>query len=185
MRVSFTIGIALIALVFLSQSANGQTRIWDGGGLTNNWSEAANWSDDTAPVNGNGVLFDSTSTKNCIIDIAALFPNSVINVNAGYNGTISVAAGVNVQFGFNTTIAGGTLNLADGFFDIGGTSGLFTLNGGTINAGSGPLTIRLFFQNGGTFNGSTGTIRPGSDRSSGIADQMANSYLCLFAVVRC
>jgi len=35
------------------------TTTWDGGGADNNWTTAANWSDDTAPVTGDTLVFDS------------------------------------------------------------------------------------------------------------------------------
>jgi hypothetical protein len=49
-------------------AANGPYRTWDGGGTTNNWSEAANWSGNLAPATTELVTFDGTSTKYCTID---------------------------------------------------------------------------------------------------------------------
>ena len=43
---------------------------WDGGGATNNWSEAGNWSGDLVPAAGDNVTFDATSTKNATIDVS-------------------------------------------------------------------------------------------------------------------
>ena len=37
----------IAALLVCAANANGATRTWDGGGTTNSFSEAANWTDDT------------------------------------------------------------------------------------------------------------------------------------------
>jgi hypothetical protein len=44
-------------LVFTSQSASAAEITWDGGGSDNNFSTAANWSGDTAPGNGDSIVF--------------------------------------------------------------------------------------------------------------------------------
>ncbi len=62
--------------------------VWDGGGATNNWSEAANWVDDVKPGAGDDVLFDATSVKYAIIDEAVAVAS--LTVTAAYTG-----AGVN------------------------------------------------------------------------------------------
>lgn len=56
------VAIVTLAIVFCSShNASAGTRTWDGGGATNNWSEAANWSGDTVPDAGDDVVFDTTS----------------------------------------------------------------------------------------------------------------------------
>jgi len=42
-------------------------KTWDGGGVDNNWSTAANWSPDGVPDCDDDVLFNSTSAKTCNI----------------------------------------------------------------------------------------------------------------------
>ncbi len=66
------------------------TRTWDGGGVTNNWSDAANWSGDVVPTSDDSAVFDSTSTKNCTIDVNIPGP-LLINLNAGYSGALTMA----------------------------------------------------------------------------------------------
>src|SRR5258708_4703611 len=63
-KVSLVITPAILIAVFLSlsHSVTAVNRTWDGGGLTNNWSEAANWSGDIVPGSGDIAIFDGTST---------------------------------------------------------------------------------------------------------------------------
>ncbi|HUS83960.1 MAG TPA: hypothetical protein VMX56_02360, partial [Anaerolineales bacterium] len=65
---------------------------WDGGGTTNNWSEAANWSLDVVPGSADTATFDGTSIKPATID--ASINVGGINISAGYTGTITQANGV-------------------------------------------------------------------------------------------
>ena len=69
------------------------TRTWDGGGSTNNWSEAANWSGDVVP-NGDAVLFNASSSKNATVD--GSFSNNVADftVSSGYTGVITQSNGL-------------------------------------------------------------------------------------------
>jgi|GEM_PF-805663 len=98
--VIFTVGFLFPQLSFAA------TRTWDGGGSTNNWSEAANWSDDTAPVAADTATFNATSTKNATIDQA--FSVTLLQMNTGYTGTITQAAdlthsGASADFVHDTT----------------------------------------------------------------------------------
>ncbi len=72
-------------------------KLWDGGGLTNNWSEAANWCGNVLPDSGSVIVFNGTSSKNAIVDINANV-NS-FNLNAGFGGTIAIAAGMTPRDG--------------------------------------------------------------------------------------
>jgi subtilisin-like proprotein convertase family protein len=78
------------SLEICTGSTAGGTAIWDGGGTTNNWSEGTNWVGDTVPQATDTVLFDTTSTKNALLDAA--FPGTVSNaiINTGYTGTITM-----------------------------------------------------------------------------------------------
>lgn len=57
--VSLVLALSALA-VWTPGKALAATRTWDGGGSDNLWSTAANWSSDTAPVNGDTVAFDLT-----------------------------------------------------------------------------------------------------------------------------
>ncbi len=45
-----------VALGVTSGNAFAEVRTWDGGGVDNNFATAANWSDNTAPVNGDSIV---------------------------------------------------------------------------------------------------------------------------------
>jgi len=66
------------------------TRTWDGGGLTNNWSEAANWSSDTAPTAADTALFDSTDATDVTVDSDILIGG--LTVTSGYGGTLNLGS---------------------------------------------------------------------------------------------
>lgn len=61
-------------------------RIWDGGGTDGKWSTAANWSGDIVPDSAARVLFTSTSTKNCTLDMHG--KAATIAFTGGYTGTL-------------------------------------------------------------------------------------------------
>src|SRR5687767_10216050 len=63
------------------------TKTWDGGGATNNWSEAANWSGDTVPLAADTVVFDTTSVKNVTVDFNITV--AAFQIASGYSGVIS------------------------------------------------------------------------------------------------
>src|SRR5258707_3350956 len=83
------VGILMICTGFFIVSSTARaalvTKTWDGGGATNNWSEAANWSGDAVPVAGDNVTFDATSTKNATIDVNINV--ATIFIAGGYTGT--------------------------------------------------------------------------------------------------
>ncbi len=130
------------------------TRTWDGGGATNNWSEDANWTGDVAPVSGDAVVFDGTSTKDAVVDVD--FSIASLQIIAGYSGIIS-------QGNSNLTIGGiyeqlsGTFTGSTGGLSIGST---FTLNGGSFTAPTGTLSIpsNMTIASGASFNPNGGTL---------------------------
>jgi len=73
-------------------------RTWDGGGATNNWSEAANWSHDTLPAADEGVTFDAYSQKGCTIDAEVTV--SDFYISGSYNGIITQEADLTVTSDF-------------------------------------------------------------------------------------
>lgn len=72
-----------------------ETRVWDGGGSTQNWSEAANWSGDSLPDCNDNVVFDGTSSKNCIINVNTVC-RDIIMKNS-FTGRVSVASAVSLD----------------------------------------------------------------------------------------
>jgi surface protein len=81
---------------------------WDGGGDTNKWSEAANWEDDTKPTSEDGVVFDITSTKDCLVDEVVVVKELVLDT--GYTGTVTVDTGKSITSTTTMTLNEGTLN---------------------------------------------------------------------------
>ncbi len=145
---TFCFGIIL----FSANSASAATRTWDGGGATNNWSEAANWSSDTVPIAGDTAVFDGTSIKDATVDVNVTI--STLNINAGYTGTVSQGASDftmsiftqsdgNFTGGIGTLDLNGDITLAGGTFTASSTNtflaGVFTFQGGN------------FVPNGGNF----------------------------------
>jgi len=116
-------------------SCPGSQKVWDGGGTTNNWSEAANWCNDTVPISDDAVIFNGTSTKDATID--SLTTIASLTTNAGYSGTITQSGGLTVgTSGFTHNsgafIGGGMLQLR-GNLTVGASA--------TFNAGSGTLVF--------------------------------------------
>ncbi|MFP4520616.1 MAG: FG-GAP-like repeat-containing protein [Fibrobacterota bacterium] len=90
-------------------------KVWDGGGADNYWSTAANWDGDAAPSSSDSVVFDATSTKNCILDASVSVKDIVFFT--GYTG----------DFDFSSY----TLTLI-GDADFGSSGGTITANSGTL-----------------------------------------------------
>lgn len=144
--------ILFLLLTVICFSSNSQTSTWDGGGTTNNWSEAANWVGDLVPTDGDDIIFNATSTKSCVIDVPIIANN--FNINAGYTGTVVGGANDIVIVG-NFSQAVGTFSASSSatFFqneangtnnNITKTGGVFSDNGGVVElncCGNSTITI--------------------------------------------
>lgn len=141
--------------------AAGATRTWDGGGADNNASTAANWSSDTAPVAGDLVVFDSTSTKNCTWNLSAALTFESFSVNTGYSGTISLSNGLTLSGAYSQATGTVTFSGASVVVTAGADS---TISGGAINQAQEPngssttATRGVSFVVTGNLNYSGGTI---------------------------
>lgn len=165
--------IAIFTLFLLTTTGtNAATRTWDGGGATNNWSDAANWSGDTAPTASDDAIFNNTSVKDAVID--QNFSIVGVQIATGYTGTITQpsanltvgsftqSAGI-FQGGSGTLTVNGTLQITGGSFA--GGSGLITggfgfqvSQSGGIFSSAGNLELTTFTLSGGTFNAPNGTM---------------------------
>ena len=147
--------------VAITVSPGQSTFVWDGGGTTNNWSEAANWNFDRVPEADDIVVFNVTSTKSSTIDSSFAGAVGEVQVSAGYTGTIVMQRGLAVAGDFTQASAG--VLVGSTTLDVNGD---FTHTGGVINFGSGTINV------GGDFN-STGTLFAGSSTLTldGTADQ--------------
>jgi hypothetical protein len=139
------------------------TITWDGGGSTNNWSEAANWTGDTLPGSTGSILFNGTSTKSVTVDrnirVQSLTITSAYSGTLTQSGRILIGTGGYIQGGgtflgssvpiviqSGLTLSGGTLQSTSGILSISGsllrTGGTFSANGGTVSlAGYAPATV--------------------------------------------
>src|SRR3990170_3098808 len=114
-RIVLAATLALASLSLGVYPASAAIIVWDGGGVTNNWSEAVNWSGDVVPAAADVATFDATSIKNATIDVAINVAG--IGINAGYTGTITQAVGITV------TVGASNYDQADGSF-AGGTASI-------------------------------------------------------------
>jgi fibronectin-binding autotransporter adhesin len=143
------------------------TLTWDGGGTTNNWSEAANWNTNTIPADNaelifpSGVPADSLSNSN---DINGLDLRS-ITVNGNYNisgSAITLSNGLAAQFpgipfiGLPITLVTQpqTISVTDGQLTLGAA---LNLNGFGLTVDSSDGELQL-----GSVTGSGGITKNGS-----------------------
>lgn len=99
------------------------TRTWDGGGSDDNWSTATNWDTDTAPVNGDDIVFTlANSDINSTNDFSNLTVNSIT-----VNGVTDDASdSVNIFITNPLTIAGNVTS------SVAGDSTRLTLRGDIV-----------------------------------------------------
>jgi len=160
------LGFSVLALVFifaqmpsavaatLGAACVANQKTWDGGGSTNNWTEAANWTCDAVPISTDNVIFNGTSAKNAAVNVNVVA--ETFQINAGYTGAISLGLS-------NLTVAGGITQGA-GTFNGGSAvivcNGPFSMTGGTFNGGSSRLQTRSTFTvtSAATFNGGEGKV---------------------------
>ena len=101
--------------VVLTSLGTSPTLTWDGGGATNNWSEAANWNPNIVPVDGLDLIFsggapaDSLSNNNDISGVAA---RSLAFTAGGF--TISGNA-ISLSNGITNTASSGNIDLNNNF----------------------------------------------------------------------
>ncbi len=128
-------------------------RVWgagSGAGTDNDFSTAANWTGDTAPANGDDVVFDATCVTNCTagMDQSAVNLNSLL-VTSGYTGTIG-ATGAPLQLDTDPVTdrvvmeGSGSLFITGGLALVTHLAGTLEVGGaiGTLNPFSGTCTVR-------------------------------------------
>jgi FG-GAP-like repeat len=106
-------------------------RTWDGGGANSNWSTAANWVGDVAPVAGDSLVFPATSAQFTTVNNLSQFVFTSMTIEGG-----------------DYTIGGNSLSLTNGLTVNGGSQSLNTLvsvtNSQTFTAAQGS-TVSMFF----------------------------------------
>ncbi len=102
--VCFQISLILISVTSIAfigtKIVNAASYTWDGGGLTNNWSDCDNWSTNICPVAADSVTFNGTSTKDSIIDASWGGSITSITISAGYTGTVSMERSLTMSSAF-------------------------------------------------------------------------------------
>ncbi|HZH33565.1 MAG TPA: FG-GAP-like repeat-containing protein [Pyrinomonadaceae bacterium] len=107
--------------LFAAVSANAATRTWDGGGSNANWSTAANWVGDVAPVAGDDLIFPETAAQ--------------FSTNNNLLGSFN-----------SITITGGNYTITSSFFQIQLRAG-----GLTVETGTQALNTAISLVNSATF----------------------------------
>jgi hypothetical protein len=74
--------------------SSGPTHTWDGGVIDNLASNPDNWSSNSVPQDGDSVIFDGTSIKNCDWDISISV--HTLNLKLGYTGTVTVSSSMSI-----------------------------------------------------------------------------------------
>ena len=141
-------------IVFLVPEATAVSVVWDGSESTL-WNNGDNWVGGSAPSTSDIAVFDGSGTGDVSInvDIDVLG----IDINSGYTGTITQAAGVTVDVGTSD------FDISDGTF-TGGDSAItidddFTISGGAFTSTTDNLQISgMFTVSSGSFAPSTGTV---------------------------
>ena len=155
----------LFLLLFLSVNAFSATKTWDGGGADANWTTAANWSTDVAPVAGDDLVFPAAAAQQSNNNNFFLFTSfHSITVEGGtytFGGNlIRLTNGLTVSSGTQTFNLAITLSGAQTFFaDTGATATIVILSVGssalTID-GAGIVGIGLISGSGSIIKDGTG-----------------------------
>ena len=133
--------LAIISIEFFTvgfaDQAQAATITWDGGGSTNNWSEANNWSSNSLPTSADSVVFNATSTKNCTIDTNPTVLD--LSINSGYTGIVN-AGSATIVVSNEIKIASGTFNAPTGSLSayrfVHSAGGSFVNNSGSVTLSS-------------------------------------------------
>ncbi|MBS1793102.1 MAG: VCBS repeat-containing protein [Acidobacteria bacterium] len=142
---------------------------WDGGGTTNNWSEAANWNPDAAPIDGVDLVFPAgapADSLNMVNDIAGLDLGSITFNASGYTIntnalTLSGGASTNSS-GASCAISAPVTLTAPATF---ATTGTTSLSLGSVNQNGFPMTVNASSGSvgfGNVVSGAGGIVKNGA-----------------------
>src|SRR5215470_4381837 len=110
---SLVIGLVLVTQYLSSHCCDAATRFWDGGAASGFWDASANWSNNVSPVNGDILVFPSSS-------------NRLINTNRASAGLTNFSS---LRFlGDDYQIFSAALNITNGITNIPAVGALNTLN---------------------------------------------------------
>ncbi len=147
-----------------SINVKGAVKTWDGGGGSNNWSDANNWNPNGVPTSSNDVTLTGSITVN--INVPALAKDFLIN-DAGT--TVTILSGNSLTVNGNLSQSEGLFKTETGFPAVSGTSSLsggtfeYSATGGTQNIES-QSYYHLTVSGGGT-KSAAGTVIINGDLS--------------------
>nr|MBA3936178.1 autotransporter-associated beta strand repeat-containing protein [Planctomycetota bacterium] len=170
--------------VTLTDVVRPTTRVWDGGGADNNWTTAANWDFDLAPVAGDDLQFAGSTRTSPNNDFTAATSFSSITFNSGASaftvgGNAITLAGAVTNSGtalqtLNLALAVAatrTVDAASGDLVMGGVvSGV----GGLTKAGTNVLTLSGVNTYTGATTVSVGTVLVSGSTAAGSAVSVSN-----------
>jgi autotransporter-associated beta strand protein len=168
--------------ILVSPNLRAAAITWDAGGVNNNWSTVANWSDNAAAA-GDDITFNSTgalasgitNTVDASISIASLTYNQE---SATLQHTTAIAAGQTLTVSGNFLLAGSTTAANPTNVTLTGATGTLTVGNGsnstfqvgqTTPGATGTTTNSLDMSGLGTFNanlGASGVFRVGANNSN-------------------
>lgn len=88
-----------VFLFLLSAQVSAAVVTWGGGGATNNWSDAANWSTGVTPDATSNVVFNSGSSASTV-DSSFAGTVSTVTIESSYTGTIEQLSNLTVNGSF-------------------------------------------------------------------------------------
>ncbi|MEI7792412.1 MAG: InlB B-repeat-containing protein [Candidatus Berkelbacteria bacterium] len=138
-------------------TAFNNTCVWTGLGVDSKWSTSLNWSGNAVPTPACDVIFNSTSTKESILD--AGFTNHIksLSINAGYTSTVALQ---------HEMLDDGSLTLASG----------------TLSPSSYTMSIGGSWNNtGGSFSKGTSTVIFSSSAAATVASNSNDFYNVIFS----
>ena len=142
----------LFTLMAFSYAAQAANRTWDGGGDGVTWSDAANWTTDTAPTAVDNAIFNSSETVN----VTATTTVKILDIRSGITVTLNITGTLNVGAAATSNVVrldaatlvinSGTLNVTS---DLSRDCFQFIGTGGTLNVAAG-ATVNVSGQEGFT-----------------------------------
>ncbi len=196
-RVSYTGGSGNDVTLTRQFLASGVTRVWDGGGANNSWTNRTNWVGDIAPVEGDALFFPAGAARlNNVNDFPALtafdaltcggaytLGGAAVMLNGGLRVTNSVGTTLNLAVQLNASQTalvsngasltfGGAINLGPHTLTFAGAgthlvNGVISGAGGVIQGGSGTLILSATNTYAGLTEVQTGNVVAFTDAALG------------------
>ncbi len=116
--IQISAGLTALILILVLAGTPAHAITWDGGGSTENASEADNWTPNEVPTSASDIVLDGVNDKNMTWDAGVSgLPNTVASWDqqSGYSGTVTILTKYSDSFtnfiiSDNCTINGGTWN---------------------------------------------------------------------------